>query len=500
MFQTKKYLFFFIYLLSISFSSFVFTEDLSNKPLDPQIFVVFGGTGDLAHKKIFPALEQLQLQNELPKNFVCLGIGTKNLTSEKFQETILKADQASLKKKIFYVQANILHDEDFIKLKSTIEHFEESFKTQGNRLFYLATAPSFFPIIVQKLKEHGLIYSLSENGTSWSRVIIEKPLGHDYNSALQLKQLVESHLDPSQIYLIDHYVGKEVIQNIPTFRFSNPLFENLWNKDHIESVHITLSEEIGIGERGAFWEETGLLRDLIQNHVMQILTLIAMEKPKTQAAEDIHQKKIELLKAIRPFTMENLDTQIIRGQYEPGFVEGHAVKGYLEENHVDPKSTVETFIGARLYIDNPRWIGVPFYLKAGKRLNEKLTEVAIHFKKSESHAANQLIFRIQPNEEIALIYNSQVPNVEGTVVPTKMLFNYRANFKQHLPDAYERLIHQGMAGDKRLFVHFDESLISWKIYNPILEYWKKHPQVPYKYAAGSQGPQEVQRLFLKSNP
>lgn len=500
MFQTKKYLFFFIYLLSISFSSFVFTEDLSNQPLEPQIFIVFGGTGDLAHKKIFPALEQLQIQNQLPKNFVCLGIGTKNLTSEKFQETILKTDQASLKKKIFYVQANILHDEDFTKLKSTIEHFEESFKTQGNRLFYLATAPSFFPIIVQKLKEHGLIYSLPENGTSWSRVIIEKPLGHDYNSALQLKQLLESHLDSSQIYLIDHYVGKEVIQNIPTFRFSNPLFENLWNKDHIESVHITLSEEIGIGERGAFWEETGLLRDLIQNHVMQILALIAMEKPKTQATEDIHQKKIELLNAIRPFTIENLDTQIIRGQYEPGFVEGHAVKGYLEENHVDPKSNVETFIGARLYIDNPRWMGVPFYLKAGKRLNEKLTEVAIHFKKSESHAANQLIFRIQPNEEIALIYNSQVPNVEGTVVPTKMLFNYRANFKQHLPDAYERLIHQGMAGDKRLFVHFDESLISWKIYNPILEYWKKHPQAPYKYTAGSQGPLEVQRLFLKSNP
>lgn len=489
MIHIKKYTSILLGLFLLSLSSFVFGENRDNKVVEPQILVIFGATGDLAQKKLFPALNELHLKNDLPDHYACIGMGRTEFTDAQFRQNVFNQSKSTISDKIFYVRTNFNNDSDYEKLKDSIIDLENRLQTKGNRVFYLATAASYFPTIIQKLKEHELIYDVSKEDNKWSRVIIEKPLGNDYNSALKLRDLIVKNLDESQIYLIDHYLGKEVIQNLLTFRFLNPPFESLWNHEHIESVQVILSEDIGIGDRGKFWEETGLLRDLVQNHVMQIISLVAMERPLTLSSVDIHHEKIKLLNAVRPFSINNLDSHIIRGQYGPGIIQGKSVKGYREEKNVSPDSNVETYVAAQLAIDTPRWEGVPFFIVAGKRLKEKLTEIVINFKQSDPAPHNALIFRIQPNEEIAFVFNSKIPDIEGTVEQEKMTFNYMSKFQKTIPDAYERLLYQCMLGDKRLFVSFEESLISWKIYTPVLEFWKSHAPIHFpNYPAGSDGP------------
>lgn len=499
MFPRQKYLFHTVYFLFLCISSFVFGDTPSlSKPLDPQIFILFGASGDLAHKKIFPALNALHRKGELPKNFACIAFGRSSYSDETFRQSIrnlLGPEATPFVNHIYYVQGNLDEEVAYKNLKNKIHELEKQWKIPANHLYYLATAASLFPTIIPQLKAHKLFYDIKNNSQNWSRVIIEKPLGHSYSSALKLKEIVNQNLDESQIYLIDHYLGKEVIQNLLTFRFSNPLFETLWTRESIESVKITLSEDIGIANRGAFWEETGLLRDLVQNHLMQILSLVAMEKPFTLTSKDIHQEKIRLLKSIRPFPLLNLNSSIIRGQYGTGVIQEKDVPSYRAEKNVSQDSPVETFVAAKLFIDNPRWQDVPFFIIAGKRLKEKLAEIIIKFKPNTQGLSNQLIFRIQPDEEVALIYCSQVPDSDK-VQPVKMTFNYKSLLSKPIPDAYERLILQGMLGDRRLFVTFDEALISWKLFDPVLDYWKTqpHPSFP-NYSAGSEGPQELQLLL-----
>jgi glucose-6-phosphate 1-dehydrogenase len=482
-------------LLWVSISTFAFSAIKSSDSLEPQLIVIFGATGDLAHKKLFPALNALSKEDRLPEHFACVGVGRAELTPDEFRDKV--SPSKKIADSLFYVKADFNQDIDYEKLKASLGEIENRLQTNGNRVFYLATAAGYFPGIIQKLKEHELIYEPTKEQASWSRVIIEKPLGSDYASALALQNVVTKNLDDSQFYLIDHYLGKEVIQNLLTFRFSNPVFDSFWNNDHIESVHITLSEDIGIGDRGRFWEETGLLRDLVQNHAMQMLSLAAMEKPSSDTSAAIHTEKIRLLKAIHPFPLDHLDDFVVRGQYGPGTVQNKAVNGYREEKNVSPESVVETYVSARLAIDNPRWEGVPFIITAGKRLKEKLTGIAINFKQIGPGQPNALIFRIQPNEEIAFIYNSQIPGVEGIVEPVKMSFNYGSHFQKNIPDAYERLLYQCMRGDKKLFISFEESLASWELFTPVLQAWKNTPPQFPNYPAGSEGPNG--RLMDKTN-
>lgn len=493
MFNIRKMAYLSLLFIFLSAITFAFGGNIEIKTVEPQILVIFGAKGDLSKKKLFPAIYSLYLKQKLPEPFVCIGTGRSEYSHDEFRQHVLKTpalQDSSFSNKICYIQADFKDDTDYENLKKFILEIENQFQTKGNRIFYLATSAFYFPTIIQKLKQHKLIYESFED--KWSRVIIEKPLGHDYQSALELKNLVEENLDDSQIFLIDHYLGKEVVQNLLTFRFLNPIFETLWNRNHIESVHIHVGEDIGIEERGKFWEETGLLRDVVQNHIMQIIALIAMEKPLRDCCADIRQEKIALLKSIRPFPVNQLEQFITRGQYGSGIVKEKKVKGYREEIEVSSESNVETYVATKLFIDTPRWEGVPFFVTAGKRLKEKLTQIVIKFRQSLSEPSNALIFRVQPDEEISFLYNSKIPNVEGITEIIPMKFNYFSHFQNTLPDAYEKLLHHSMMGDKSLFVSFEEALISWQLLTPVLDFWKNNPPKDFpNYPAGSGGPLNI---------
>ena len=330
---------------------------------------------------------------------------------------------------------------------------------------------------------------------------MEKPFGTDLKSAKGLQDHLKRYLDESQIYRMDHYLGKEGVQNLIAFRFKNSLFESLWNREHIEHIQITLGEEIGIGSRANFWEETGLLRDIWQNHLMQLLALIAMEKPTTLHAEDIQNEKLKLLQAIRPFSMEHLDDSIVRGQYGPGTTKGAVVPGYREEKGVPASSTVETFMAAQLTIDNDRWGGVPFYMRGGKRLAKQATEIIVTFKKSgiAQDEANALIIRIQPNPGIFLKMAAKVPGMQNQL--QQVHFGYRPEeaFKKASPEAYEKLIYDCANGDSSLYVKGEEQIAAWQLLTPVLNHWKTHPPKDFpNYRAGSWGPEAADQLLRKN--
>jgi glucose-6-phosphate 1-dehydrogenase len=342
---------------------------------------------------------------------------------------------------------------------------------------------------------------------SWTRVIIEKPFGHDLNSSISLQKELTKYLSESQIYRIDHYLGKETVQNLLVFRFANSIFESIWNQKNIDQVQITVAEDIGIGSRGAFWEETGLLRDIMQNHMMQLLSLVAMEPPVSMSAHAIQDEKVKVLQAIRPITQEDFASNVIRGQYGPGLINGKNVVGYREEQGVNPQSNMETYAAMKLFIDNWRWAGVPFYLRGGKRLPKKGTEIAVIFKdapgilfKQEGvkQEPNVLTMRIQPDEGIAMRINCKVPGPSGPVQPVKMDFRYGSYFGQSPPEAYERLIWDCMLGDSTLFARVDEVEQSWKLVTPILDYWAANPAQNFpNYASGSWGPAEADAMMKK---
>jgi glucose-6-phosphate 1-dehydrogenase len=341
----------------------------------------------------------------------------------------------------------------------------------------------------------------------WSRIIIEKPFGHDLDSAKALQKELMRYLREDQIYRIDHYLGKETVQNILVFRFANALFESMWNNRYIDHVQITVAEDIGIGTRGAFWEEAGMLRDIVQNHMMQLLSLVAMEPPVSLAADAIHDEKVKVLQAIRPFQQEDFTTSCIRGQYGPGFINGEPVVGYTQEKNVSPTSHVETYAALRLYIDNWRWAGVPFYLRGGKRLPKRATEIAIIFKDppgvlfqhhNKRNEPNVLSLRIQPDEGTGLKINCKVPGPSLPIQPVKMDFRYGSYFGKSPPEAYERLIQDCILGDNTLFAREDEVLFSWQLLTPLVNYWLNTPQADFpNYQSGTWGPKAAEEMMAR---
>lgn len=494
----------------------------SSKPIEPCSLVIFGVTGDLTSRKLMPALYNLAKEGQLPPHFTCTGFARRDKTHESFRNEMYEAvKQYSRSKpidervwenfasKLFYHKSTFDDASGYKSLKEHLNQMDQEYHTQGNRIYYLATQPSFFTPIIEKLSTEGLIYPYQEDASCWSRVIIEKPFGHNLSSAVSLQSEILKHLSEKQIYRIDHYLGKETVQNLMVFRFSNLIFEAIWNQKYVDHVQITVSEDIGIGTRGHFWEETGLLRDMIQNHLIQLMSLIAMEPPVSLEADAIRSEKVKVLEAIRPIPMQKMSSQVVRGQYESGFLNGSDVKGYRQEENVDPKSTRETFVALELAIDNWRWAGVPFYLRSGKRLPKKTSEIAIvfhpvpnilFFQKQRKYDQNVLSIRIQPNEGIALNMNCKVPGISIPIQPVKMDFKYGNYFGITPPEAYERLICDSILGDSTLFARGDEVLSSWKFIDPILQYWQENPkEAPAPYKAGTWGPIEAEKLLTRSS-
>lgn len=490
------------------------------RTLDPCILIIFGATGDLTARKLFPAIYNLKREGLLPANFACVGFARKQKSHEEFRQEMKSAVSEfsrvkpleapvwdALEDKIYYNPCNFDDQEGFKKFKVFLDGLDNKLGTKGNRVFYLSTQPSYFPLIIQNLHYSDLMYNFHEVKNKWSRVIIEKPFGHDSDSAFKLQAELLKHLSEEQIFRIDHYLGKETVQNLLAFRFSNSIFESLWNNRYIDHIQITAAEEIGVGTRGKFYEEEGLGKDFIQNHMMQLLTLVAMEPPHNLSADAVRDEKVKVLECITPFSKDNFETCAIRGQYSKGFIAGKAVKGYREEDNVSKDSNVETYGALKLFVNNWRWDGVPFYIRGGKRLPKRATEIAVTFKvapgalfhqSKQKNESNVLAIRIQPNEGISLKMNCKIPGPSSIVQPVKMDFSYSSFFGLTPPEAYERLLCDCIYGDSTLFARQDEVFNSWRILSPLLEYWgsKKQEEFP-NYPAGSWGPKASDEFMEK---
>jgi len=492
----------------------------TSRSLDPCVVVIFGATGDLTARKLMPALYNLKREGQLPTNFACCGFARREKTHEVFRDEMKKAVSEhsrvkpieetlwdSFHSQLFYHQSEFDDDAGYERFAAHLANLDAQMGTHGNRIYYLSTQPSFFPTIIEKLKKHKLLYDHRIEKEKWSRVIIEKPFGHDLNSAIELQKDLMQHLSEEQLYRIDHYLGKETAQNLLVFRFGNSIFENLWNHRYIDHVQFTVAEDIGIGTRGRFYEEQGLVRDIMQNHMMQLFSLIAMEPPVNLSPNAIHDEKVKVLEALRPFRGDDFEKSAVRGQYGKGFTSGEEVIGYREEANVDPKSKIETYGAVRFFIDNWRWDGVPFYLRGAKRLPKRATEIAITFKHppgilfhehGQKHEPNVLAIRIQPNEGIALKINCKVPGPSSPIQPVKMDFRYGAFFGLTPPDAYERLICDCIAGDGTLFARQDEVFHSWQFFTPLLDHWANTvPKDFPNYEAGTWGPKASDEMLAR---
>jgi len=485
---------------------------------DPAAFVLFGATGDLAHRKVIPALFQLWRTHLLPHEFTLIAVGRRAYTDDTFRAEIKAAlDTYSrvqpvdpdtwdeLAKRIHYHRLDFADSAAYASLAETLDALDVERGTRGNRIFYLATQPSAFPEIVQQLGRVGLDHERHEGG--WRRVVIEKPFGHDLDSAIRLNREVGKVFRERQVYRIDHYLGKETVRNLLVFRFGNGIFEPIWNRRHIDHVQITVAESIGIETRGAFYEETGASRDFLQNHLLQLLSLVAMEPPTTFEADALRDEKVKVIRAVTELSPEQVRRDIVRGQYGPGWVSGKPVIGYRGEPNVDPASETETYVAARLTIDDWRWSGVPFYLRMGKRLPKRATEIAIQFKEVPHQLfrdsvsdpePNLLTMRIQPDEGIMLRFGAKVPGLGIDVRNVTMDFTYGSAFQVDSPDAYETLILDALLGDASLFTRADEVEQAWAIVDPIISAWAESPSPDFpSYEAGTWGPETADDLLAR---
>jgi glucose-6-phosphate 1-dehydrogenase len=494
----------------------------SARSIDPCIVVIFGATGDLTGRRLAPALYNLGREGQLPANFALVGFARRTKTHQEFQSELKEAISSfsrvkpidenfwrNFQEQIFYHASEFDDDRGYESLAKFLDNLDGRYATRGNRVFYLSVQPKFFPVIIEKLHKFGLVYDVHTAKDKWSRVIIEKPFGRDSESAAALQTEISKHLDESQIYRIDHWLGKETVQNLLVFRFANSIFESLWNYRHVDHVQITVAEDIGIGTRGHFFEEEGLCRDVVQNHMMQLLSLVAMEPPVSLSAGAIRDEKVKALQSIRPLTDEDFERHVIRGQYGKGFINGTDAVAYREEQDVSPSSNIETYVACRFFIDNWRWAGVPFYLRGGKRLPKRVTEIAIVFKDAPGvlfqHGGkrteqNVLAIRIQPDEGISMKVNCKVPGPSSPIQPVKMDFRYGSYFGKSAPEAYERLIWDCITGDSTLFARADEVEQSWKIFTPMLKYWAAHlPKGFPNYDAGSWGPKTADAMIAQDD-
>jgi len=474
---------------------------------EPCVVVIFGATGDLTRRKLLPALYRLAQQNLIPAEFAILGVSRQEMSDHEYRAKLREAltefgdkdpvDEAawnSFAEGIFYVAGEFKGAETYSRVKSRLKEIDSQRKTQGNRIFYLATAPEFFGLIADQLAQADLT---RPEGRAWTRIIVEKPFGHDLESARLLNTQLASVFEENQIYRIDHYLGKETVQNLLVFRFANSIFEPLWNYQYIDHVQITNAEAIGVEGRGAYYERAGALRDMMQNHVFQLVSLIAMDPPVSLKSDDVRDEKVRALKTVRPISADQVDEYAVRGQYGPGEVLGDTVVGYREEPGVDPNSSTETFVALRIMFDNWRWANVPFFLRSGKRLQKRVTEIAIQFKEvphrlfTDTDAPlepNVLVIRIQPNEGITLRFGAKLPGQAMRIRWVNMDFRYGSSFGIKPPEAYERLLLDCMLGDSTLYARRDMVERGWEVVTPILEAWKK-PALDFpNYEAGSWGP------------
>jgi glucose-6-phosphate 1-dehydrogenase len=483
---------------------------------EPCIVVIFGASGDLTKRKLLPALYRLVQERLLPAEFAIIGLARTEMTSDEFRSRMKEAVQEfsedksvdeevwdSFAQGLHYLTADINNPADYDKLSELLAQVDSERGTQGNRLFYLSVAPKFYAEAVKQLGEHNLAKPVDKG---WVRVIVEKPFGTDLESARSLNRELLQHLDEQQIYRIDHYLGKETVQNLLVFRFANGIFEPLWNRQYIDHVQLTNAEMVGVEGRGGYYETAGVVRDMIQNHVFQVLSLVAMEPPVSLGSEAVRDEKIKAMQAARAFTPERVRTECVRGQYGPGSIAGQPVPGYRQETDVAPDSTTETFAMLTMYFDNWRWAGVPFYVRSGKRLPKRVTEIAIHFKAAplplfgnamEQMTPNQLIIRIQPDEGIALRFAAKVPGQVTNIRDVNMDFRYGASFGVHLAEAYERLLLDCILGDSTLYARKDMTERGWEIVMPILNEWaaSKDPVDFPNYEAGTWGPKASHDLI-----
>lgn len=491
---------------------------------DPFGMVIYGAHGDLTKRKLIPALFSLHLQNLLPKDFFIIGASRTALSDEQFRSSMRQAilDFASDIKvegnswdqfatSLYYRPANTADPQAYKQLSSTLDELDRKHGTLGNRIYYLSTPPSLYSEIIAGLASAGLAFKSKINQAPWSRIVIEKPFGHDLKSSEALDAQIHEVFNEHQIFRIDHYLGKETVQNIMVLRFANGIFEPLWNHKYVEHVQITNAETLGVEGRGTYYEEAGALRDMIQNHLLQLVSLVGMEPPISLEPEAIRDEKVKLLKTLRPIEVERVGQLAVRGQYGPGYISGQAVPGYRQESGVSPQSMTETFAAIKLFIDNWRWADVPFYIRSGKRLAKSITEIAIHFRRAPHRlfsaqagscgalSPNVLVMQIQPEEGISLKFATKQPGQTTQIRWLNMDFKYGAAFGVRSPSAYERLIHDCLLGDPSLFARTDQVDISWSIIEPIMEAWEKgnaqNSPPLLNYAAGSWGPEASDNLI-----
>ena len=486
-----------------------------NRIAGPSALVIFGVTGDLSRKKLMPAVYDLANRGLLPPGFALVGFARRDWEDQDFAKVVYDAVKEhsrtefreetwqQLLQGIRFVQGTFDDPASFARLRETVETLDVERGTMGNHAFYLSIPPKDFPTVARQLKESGLVGEHSDEDSCWRRVVIEKPFGDDLESARALNSALEVAFPTDSIFRIDHYLGKETVQNILALRFANELYEPIWNRNHIDHVQITMAEDIGVGGRAGYYDGIGAARDVIQNHLLQLLALTAMEEPISLSAEHLRAEKEKVLEAVQ--LPEDLSLAAARGQYAGGWQGGEKVNGFLEEEGMNPESTTETYAALKLEIATRRWAGVPFYLRTGKRLGRRVTEIAVVFKRAPHHlmgraselGQNALVIRVQPNEGVTIRFGSKVPGAGTQVRDVTMDFGYGHAFTEASPEAYERLILDVLLGDPPLFPRHEEVELSWKILDPIEQYWASLDSQPEQYAPGSWGPASADELLAR---
>ncbi|MFQ6035921.1 MAG: glucose-6-phosphate dehydrogenase, partial [Sedimentisphaerales bacterium] len=482
----------------------------------PNAIVVFGASGDLTRRKLLASIFQIFTQDLLDKRFYLLGCGRKKFSDENFREVaqqvirenisyVSAKDLNAFAEKLYYIDGDYSDAAFYKRIKARLAELDKKHKVYDSLLFYLAVPPFLYTTIVEHLGLAGLACPKKLGTKKQIKLIVEKPFGRDLKSAVELNNSISHCFDESQIYRIDHYLGKETVQNILMFRFANSIFEPVWNRNYIDHVQITIAETLGVEHRASYYDKSGALRDIFQNHMLQMLALVAMEPPASFEADHIRDEKVKLLRTIRPFKPSDINNLFVRGQYGPGQINGKEVAGYRSESDVNPESKTETFVAAKLFIDNWRWKDVPFYLRTGKRLAKKDTEIAITFKKVphsmfvsaglSNLPPNVLVLQIQPEEGISMSFQAKRPGSKICMSTLNMNFNYKSVFLVDMPEAYQRLLLDCMAGDQTLFARYDGVEIAWKLLAPVLEAWEKEDSVPYIYSAGCESFAEADELI-----